>query len=347
MSKCVLITGGAGFIGVNVAAYYIKKGAEIIIFDNLSRKGANLNLKWLRNQGNFNFIKGDVADYKKITDILKKNRNINIVFHEAAQTAVTISIKNPRQDFDDNALGTFNLLEAIRNYSKDSILIYASTNKVYGALESLDTKEKESRYEFKNPKFKKGISENYPLDFHSPYGCSKGAADQYVRDYSRIFGLKTIVFRQSCIYGPRQFGFEDQGWVAWFIIASLLKKPLTIYGNGKQVRDLLYVDDLISVYDLAIKKINKANGKIYNVGGGPQNTLSLLELINQLEKFLGYKIEYSFSEIRPGDQKIFIADISKVKKDLGWQPKININKGIKKLFNWISQNISKIKRINK
>jgi len=342
MARKILITGGAGFIGINVAAYYIKRGAEIIIFDNLSRRGADLNLKWLREQGNFNFVKGDVTDYKKIVSVFKKDKNINVVFHEAAQTAVTTSVKNPRQDFNDNALGTFNLLEALRNFSPKTILIYASTNKVYGDLKDIPLKEDKKRYTFKDLRYKKGISEKQLLDFHSPYSCSKGAADQYVRDYARIFGLRTVVFRQSCIYGPRQFGVEDQGWTAWFIIASLLGKPLTIYGDGKQVRDLLYIDDLISAYDLVIKNIDKTSGQIYNIGGGYKNTLSLLELIDYLKNF-GPKIKYSFSKVRAGDQKIFISDNSRAKKHFGWSPKVSIDEGIKNLYSWISENINEIK----
>lgn len=344
--KKILITGGAGFIGSNIAKYYLDKGVKVIIIDNLSRKGSDLNLKWLKTQGNFEFQKLDIRNYKALENVFKKNKDIDVVFHEAAQVAVTTSVINPREDFEVNILGTFNVLEALRHYLPKSILIYASTNKVYGALENLKVVEKKTRYEFQDKKFKKGISENYPLDFHSPYGCSKGSADQYIRDYSRIYGLKTIVFRQSCIYGERQFGVEDQGWVAWFIIATLLNKKLTIYGNGKQLRDLLFVDDLIKAYDLAIKNIHKTSGQIYNMGGGHKNTLSLLELIEILENLLGRKIKYSFSKTRPGDQKIFIADILKAKKDFGWQPKINVNAGVKKLYNWILENITEIKKLN-
>lgn len=344
--KKILITGGAGFIGSNIAKYYLDKKAKVIIIDNLSRKGSDLNLKWLKTQGNFEFIKLDIRNYKALENLFKKLKNIDVVFHQAAQVAVTTSVKNPREDLEINVLGTFNVLEALRHYLPKSILIYASTNKVYGALEDLKVVEKKTRYEFKDKKFKKGISEDYPLDFHSPYGCSKGAADQYVRDYARIYGLKTIVFRQSCIYGERQFGVEDQGWVAWFIIAALLNKKLTVYGNGKQVRDLLYIDDLINAYDLAIKNTKKTSGQIYNMGGGYKNTLSLLELIEILEKFLGRKIKYSFSKPRPGDQKIFIADISKAKKDFEWKPKINVYQGVNKLYNWVLSNLSEIEKLN-
>jgi CDP-paratose 2-epimerase len=347
MTRKILITGGAGFTGVNVADYYLKQGKNVIVFDNLSRRGSELNLRWLKKRGKLQFIKGDVCNYNQLKAVFKKHKNIDVIFHLAAQVAVTTSVENPRSDFENNLLGSFNLLEAIRNYSKKSILIYSSTNKVYGALENLGISEKKSRYEFTSPEFQQGIPEGYPLDFHSPYGCSKGAVDQYVRDYNRIYGLNTIVFRQSCIYGPRQFGVEDQGWVAWFIIAALLNKPITIYGNGKQVRDLLYINDLISVYDLAIKNINKTAGQVYNMGGGFNNTLSLLELIEILEKFLGRKIKISFSKTRPGDQKIFIADILRAKKHFNWMPKIGVNRGIKRLFNWISENIEEVKKINK
>lgn len=331
----ILITGGAGFIGINSAKKFIEEGHEVIIFDNLSRKGSEDNINWLKKFGDFSLVKGDLRNFDQIKKCFLNNK-IDVVLHLGAQVAVTKSIENPREDFEINALGTFNICEAVRRYQPEAILLHSSTNKVYGKLEFIEVVEKEKRYEFKDLKF--GISETTPLDFYSPYGCSKGCADQYVRDYARIYNLKTVNFRQSCIYGPRQFGIEDQGWVAWFTICSVLGKPVTIYGNGKQVRDILFVDDLIECYMKAIKNIEKIKGEIYNIGGGPMNTISILELISLLEEFSGNKIKYSFSEWRPGDQKVFICDIRKAKNDLGWCPKINVREGIKKLFDWVSEN---------
>jgi len=331
----ILITGGAGFIGINSAKRFIEEGQDVIIFDNLSRKGSEDNINWLKKFGDFNLVKGDLRNFDQIKKCFLNNK-IDVVLHLGAQVAVTKSVENPREDFEINALGTFNICEAVRRYQPESILLNSSTNKVYGKLEFVDVVEKEKRYEYKDLKF--GISETTPLDFYSPYGCSKGCADQYIRDYARIYNLKTVNFRQSCIYGPRQFGVEDQGWVAWFTICSVLGKPVTIYGNGKQVRDVLFVDDLIECYVKAIKNIEKIKGEIYNIGGGPTNTISILELISLLEEFSGNKLKYSFSEWRPGDQKVFICDIRKAKNDLGWYPKINVREGIKKLFDWVSEN---------
>lgn len=334
-NKKFLITGGAGFIGSNLADHLLRKKESVTIFDNFSRQGALSNSEWL--QANYPQLKVVKGDIRFDQDKLKKEiENSDAVYHLAAQVTVTTSVINPREDFEINALGTFNVLEAIRQSKNKPILIYASTNKVYGRMEDIGIIERNNRYEYKN--LPNGISEKNLLDFYSPYGCSKGTGDQYVRDYSRIYGLKTITFRQSCIYGPRQFGVEDQGWVAWFTIATILGKPVTIYGDGKQVRDILYVNDLINAFELAISNIKKTSGKIYNIGGGPKNTLSLLELIAYLEKSLDKKIEYSFADWRPGDQQVFVCDISKAKKEFGWEPKVNAERGIKNLFNWVKDN---------
>jgi len=255
--------------------------------------------------------------------------------------AVTTSVQNPREDLEINTLGTINVLEAVRQAKRKPIILFSSTNKVYGAMEDIKIKEVNGRYQYQN--LPHGVNEDRILDFHSPYGCSKGAADQYVRDYARIYGLKTVVFRQSCIYGLHQFGIEDQGWVAWFIIASLLNKPLTIYGNGKQVRDVLFIDDLNMAYWLAIKNIKKTAGQIYNIGGGPKNQLSLLELISLLGNFFNKRIKYKFSQWRPGDQPVFVCDIRKAKKDFGWQPKVSPKEGIKRLIKWAKRNKSLFK----
>lgn len=334
----VLITGGAGFIGCNATCKFLKKGDEVIIFDNLSRKGSDKNLEWLKSQGNIEFLKEDLRNPQALENTFKKYGPIDVVLHLAAQVAVTTSVENPREDFEINALGTMNLLEAMRNSRTNPILVYSSTNKVYGHMHDIETVEKDIRYEYSN--LPNGVSEDYPLDFYSPYGCSKGAADQYVRDYARTYGLRTIVFRQSCIYGYRQFGVEDQGWVAWFTIASVLNKPLTIYGDGKQIRDVLFIDDMVDSFILATQNINKTCGQVYNIGGGPSNTMSLLELIDYLEILLHKKIKYSFADWRPGDQQVFVSNISKAKKDFEWKPKIEVKEGVKKLCRWVRENSS-------
>jgi len=331
----ILVTGGAGFIGCNIVKRHLEKKDKVVVLDNLSRIGTEKNLYWLKDIGKFSFIKGDIRN-KELIEKIFRNNCFDLVYHMAAQVAVTTSVINPREDFEINALGSLNLLESIRKTQSKSVLIFASTNKVYGALEDVKLKELDTRYEFKSGV--KSIAENTTLDFHSPYGCSKGAADQYIRDYSRIYGLKTIVFRQSCIYGKRQFGVEDQGWVAYFIIRSIFDKPITIYGTGKQVRDVLYIDDLLDAYELAYKRIERTSGQIYNIGGGEKNAISLLELIKLLEKKLDKKIRYKFDSWRPGDQKIFISNNTKLKRDLGWSPRIGISEGIDLLIDWVKSN---------
>ncbi len=336
----VLITGGAGFIGTNAAASYLNKGDKVIIFDNLSRAGAKQNLDWLLSQGNFVFIKGDIRNDRKLLGTFKKYKP-DLIYHLAAQTTMVTSVENPREDFEINALGTFNVLEAMRKGSPKAKLIYSSTNKVYGELTDVPVAEKKKRYSYKSIK---GVDENFPLDFHGPYGCSKGTGDQYTIDYARIFGLNTVVFRQSGIYGPHQFGIEEQGWLAWFCNALLFGKPVTIFGDGKQVRDVLYIEDLISAYRLAFKNIKKTRGKAYNVGGGLKFSLSIWELFEILEKLTGKKFNYKFGPWRPGDQKIYISDIRRAKKEFGFKPKISPQEGVKKLYNWISQNRNLIKK---
>lgn len=334
----IVITGGAGFIGSNAAQYYLGKKAHVVVFDNLSRKNTDKNLAWLKTLGgNLTFIRGDlrsVGDVEKLIGFLKK---ADAVLHLAAQVAVTSSVTNPREDFEINVLGTFNLLEAMRAAKSQAKLIYASTNKVYGGMDDVQVIEKQTRYEYKDLPF--GAGEDRQLDFHSPYGCSKGAADQYVHDYGRMYGLDTVVMRQSCIYGPRQFGVEDQGWVAWFIIATAMGKKLTIYGDGKQVRDLLYIDDLIAAYDIALNARSKTRGGIYNIGGGRQNTLSVWnEFGSLLAKLFKRNIPVALDDWRPGDQKIFVADIRKAKKEFDWEPKIGVEEGITKLHAWVTSN---------
>jgi CDP-paratose 2-epimerase len=344
----ILIVGGAGFIGVNAASYFLSKGHRVIVFDNLSRLGTRSNLDWLRKRGtrNLTFIKGDIRDDKAVKRLYTRFKQLDVVLHLAAQVAVTTSVKNPREDFDINALGTFNLLDGIREVyklpsppkgkRKLPFFIFASTNKVYGGMEDISIVERKGRYQYQS--LPNGIPENRLLDFHSPYGCSKGAADQYVIDYSRIYGIQTVSLRQSCIYGYRQFGVEDQGWVAWFIIASVLGRRITIFGDGKQVRDVLFVEDLIDAYQKAIQHRDRVSGKAYNIGGGPRQQMSLLELIRFIEEWRGIKIPLRFSDWRPGDQPVFVSDIRRAYKDFGWRPKTPVRAGVKKLYDWVVEN---------
>lgn len=344
--RTILVIGGAGFIGVNAANRFLERGDRVIILDNLSRKGTEINLKWLKERHpDVIFIKGDIRDFKTLQNIFNKYREIDIVLHLAAQVAVTTSVLDPREDFEVNALGTFNLLEAIRlcyelepsKTNKEApFFIFASTNKVYGKMDDIKVIESNKRYEFVG--MEDGISESRPLDFYSPYGCSKGTADQYVLDYHRIYALDTVSFRQSCIYGYHQFGVEDQGWVAWFLIAATMGKEITIYGNGKQVRDVLFIDDLLDAFEMAIKYRSKVTGKAYNIGGGHQNIISLLELIQFIEELQGRKLFYKFSDARPGDQLVYFSDVRKAKIDFSWEPKIPIEAGVKKLYQWVNEN---------
>ena len=329
----ILITGGAGFIGTHTSNYYLSKGDKVTIFDNFSRKGTRENVQWLEKEygvGNIEVIEGDIRDFDKLK---KSVPGHDVIIHLAGQVAVTTSVVNPREDFEINALGTFNVLESVRLFAPNSILLFASTNKVYGGMEEIKIIKKGKKYIYRD--LPGGISEAQNLDFHSPYGCSKGTADQYVRDYHRIYGLRTVVFRQSCIYGTHQFGIEDQGWVSWFTIASVLGKPITVYGDGMQVRDVLFVEDLVRAYDTAVTNIGKAAGKIFNVGGGPKFTLSLLELLALLEKKLGKEIPYTSADWRPGDQPVYVSNISKINKELGWKPKIDVQEGTSRMIDWI------------
>lgn len=332
----ILITGGAGFIGVNCAYYFASQGHKVIIFDNFSRVGSEKNLNWIKSTCSVESVKGDLRKYEDITNVIIHKGPFELILHMAAQVAVTTSVINPREDFEINALGTFNLLEAIRLHDPETTLIYASTNKVYGEMEDLNIIEKDGRYMYQD--LQEGINEERNLDFHSPYGCSKGSADQYCRDYSRIYGLKTIVIRQSCIYGYRQFGVEDQGWVAWFCISAVLGKQITIYGDGKQVRDVLFIDDLVRAYELAYENKDRVAGRVFNIGGGPENTLSLHELIQHLEHLKGERISLKYDDWRPGDQKVFVGNISLAEKEFGWKPVIFPANGVRELYKWVSEN---------
>ncbi|MBK8049509.1 MAG: GDP-mannose 4,6-dehydratase [Anaerolineales bacterium] len=332
----ITITGGAGFIGSNLAHRLLAEGHAVTVFDNLSRSGEQ-NLAWLRTQHGEAALKVVCGELKDEVAVANACEGADRIYHLAGQVAVTTSVTNPRQDFESNALGTFNVLEAARTVANNPIVLYASTNKVYGGMEDVRIEESDTRYSYAD--FPYGIPETQLLDFHSPYGCSKGAGDQYVRDYHRIYGLRTVVARQSCIYGYRQFGVEDQGWVAWFMIAALKQRTIKIYGNGKQVRDALFIEDLIDAYAALVNHIDTAAGQIYNVGGGPENTMSIwAEFGPRLEQLLGRPIPIEHHAWRPGDQPVYISDIRKAERDLGWRPRISVEEGIRRLFEWIRTN---------
>ncbi len=328
------ITGGAGFIGANTARRLLEDGHNLVVADNLSRPGARENLEWLQSLGRFRFVEADIREAEVMNALFAGVSDDDVVIHLAGQVAVTTSVANPRDDFEINAGGSFNILEAVRATGRKPLLVYASTNKVYGGMENVAVEEHAARYAYRD--YPQGIPESAPLDFHSPYGCSKGAADQYVRDYARIYGMPTVVLRQSCIYGPRQFGVEDQGWVAWFVIAALTGKPVHIYGDGKQVRDLLYVDDLTDAFLLAAKNREKVAGRIYNVGGGAQNTLSIwAEFGPMLEELVGRPVPVEYADWRPGDQPVYISDIGAIRRDLGWAPATPVREGLARLVDWV------------
>jgi CDP-paratose 2-epimerase len=337
MSNHYFITGGAGFIGSNYVCRLLERGEKVTIYDNLSRPGAARNLAWLQETFGgkaFQLVTGDVRDAELLTS---SSREADIIVHLAGQVAVTTSVTHPREDFEVNALGTFNVVEAARLSGRKPAVLYASTNKVYGGMEDVRVVERGTRWEYET--LPMGCPETQPLDFHSPYGCSKGSGDQYVRDYARIYDLPTVVLRQSCIYGPRQFGVEDQGWVAWMIIAALTDRPLTIYGDGKQIRDVLHVSDLLDAYDAAIARLDHVKGQVYNLGGGPGNTMSIwTEFGPLLEKLLGRPIPVALGDWRPGDQKVFVADIRKAERELDWKPKVGVEEGVGRLFEWVQKN---------
>jgi CDP-paratose 2-epimerase len=338
-----LITGGAGFIGSNAAARLRSAGHDVTVLDNLSRAAAALNLEWLRRtDSQIRFVHGDVRDEALLARLM--GDPWDAILHLAGQVAVTTSIVDPVHDWDQNAVGTFRLLEAIRRAARDApdrapLLIYASTNKVYGHLTSGEAL-REGRWELSD--LPQGVTEEEPLSFESPYGCSKGAADQYVLDYHRSFGLPTTAFRQSCIYGTRQFGEEDQGWVAWFALASAFQLPLTIYGDGCQVRDLLWVDDLVDAYLAAAQRRDVVAGRAYNIGGGPAFRLSLGQLVDELSRRRGKPLEIQRGPVRLGDQRAFYCDTSRARRDLQWTPRVAPEEGVSRLTAWIEANRAEI-----
>lgn len=337
--RAAVITGGAGFIGSNLADALLNRGERVIIYDNLSRPGAEQNLRWLvgRHPERLEVEVGDVRDADHLRRVVRRSHT---VYHLAAQVAVTSSVVDPGHDFAVNAGGTLNVLQAARAVTPSPAVLFTSTNKVYGELAGVPIALNGRRYLYQDQR--QGISEQQPLDFHSPYGCSKGAADQYARDYARIYGLPTCVFRMSCIYGPRQFGTEDQGWVAHFVISALAERPITIYGDGKQVRDILFIDDLIEAMILSVGAARQMPGAIYNVGGGRKNALSLLELLDLLESLLGHSVEKRLAAWRPGDQRIYVSDIDKIGRDLNWEPRVTKEDGLRRLIDWIRDNASTV-----
>jgi CDP-paratose 2-epimerase len=337
----LLITGGCGFLGSNLAVDAMARGDELLIFDNLMRPGSQKNLVWLRDSGSFYFEHGDIRNQNDITRVVKEFQP-DAIFHLAGQVAMTTSITNPCLDFEINVMGTHNLLEAVREFAPQAIIIYSSTNKVYGELEQFTYRETATRYEC--IQMPKGFNEETQLSFHSPYGCSKGSADQYMLDYARIFGLNTVVFRHSSMYGGRQFATYDQGWIGWFCQKAIEKlqnpaaPPFTISGNGKQVRDVLHAKDMGRLYHAALTHIERAKGQAFNIGGGINNSLSLIELFNLLEKITQVKLSYTNLPARESDQRVFVADISKAKELLNWDPHVSIDEGISQMVQWVSQN---------
>jgi CDP-paratose 2-epimerase len=338
--RSALITGGAGFIGCNLARRLAAAGTPVIVFDNLSRPGVERNLELLRAQypGRVEAVLGDVRNSQQVRAVV---RRASAVYHFAAQVAVTTSLVDPGHDFEVNAQGTLNVLEALRELPKPPPLLYTSTNKVYGAVEDVPLREAESRYA---PAFTavaaRGIDEGRPLDFHSPYGCSKGCADQYVRDYARSFGLPTVVFRMSCIYGPNQMGNEDQGWVAHFLIRALSGESITLFGDGKQVRDVLFVDDLTDAMVRAVGRAHELSGQAFNVGGGPGNTISLLELLKLIRSMTGQRCAVEYQPTRVGDQRYYVSNVGKLSAAIGWQPSTTVHDGVERLADWLRRSSS-------
>ncbi|MGE5206252.1 MAG: GDP-mannose 4,6-dehydratase [Chlamydiota bacterium] len=335
--RSVLIFGGAGFIGSNWARHLLENtDAKVHIYDNVSRLGVRHNLQELQRiagrSGRLQITIGDVRDSNMVQRAV---RAATEVYHFAAQVAVTTSVAEPRLDFEVNVGGTFNVLEAVRKSGRRPFLLFTSTNKVYGQLNSHRLLANSTRYSYADVL---GVTENQPLDFHSPYGCSKGAADQYVHDYARIYGIPAVVFRMSCIAGPQQFGNEDQGWVAHFLYSALQANPIVIYGDGRQIRDVLCVQDLLRAFDAV--RLNQKNtaGQIYNVGGGPENTVSLLELMEEIRSLTGRPLEYETCPMRPGDQLVYVTDFARLRRDTGWQPQVSLRQTLEQMYAWWKRN---------
>ena len=340
MKKKVLITGGCGFLGSNIAFGLKDYGYEVHILDNLSRLGGEKNLKWLQESAAVNFHLADTRDHNSVEQLIAMIKP-DVVFHLAGQVAMTTSIQNPRLDFEINALGTLNVLEGLRKHAPGAVVIYSSTNKVYGDLEKYHFEENDKRYFIKEKP--DGFDESEQLNFHSPYGCSKGSADQYMLDYARVFGLKSIVFRHSTIYGSHQYATFDQGWIGWFCQKALetknntLTEPFTISGNGKQVRDVLHANDAVNLYISCIEHAEALKGNVFNIGGGMKNSLSLLELFDILESELQIKMDYTKLPPRESDQKLFVADINKISESIKWKPEVDKLSGIRRMLTWLAE----------
>ena len=346
----ILITGGAGFLGSHIAEFYDKKGDDVTVVDNLSRS-LTTNLPPQASMYNWNYLKQNHKKVKLVRgdirnpEIFYPFKEVDVIFHTAAQVAVTTSLVEPRADFENNALGTFNMLETARKSKTEPVVVYISTNKVYGAnINNIAVREMKTRYVFAESKYYHGIPERFSIDNceHTPYGCSKLCGDLYTQDYSHVYGLKTGVFRMSCIYGDRQLGTEDQGWLAWFVIATLLGKPITIYGDGKQVRDVIWASDAIAAYDAFVRS-KSLSGDVFNLGGGVEHNISVMEALDAIAKITGVKAAITYSEWRAGDQKVYISDTSKVKNKLHWSPVVTTSEGIRKLINWTRANIDLFK----
>jgi CDP-paratose 2-epimerase len=331
----VVVVGGSGFIGSNVAHSLLREGRDVVILDNLSRPGVEQNLRWLQSEFK-DRVHPVVADIRNAGDIDKVFSDAQAVFHFAAQTAVTTSLQNPIEDFEINAGGTLNVLEAVRKAGRKAPVIFASTNKVYGNLADLDIVELHDRYAPKDQAIRAfGVNEERKLDFCTPYGCSKGVADQYVLDYAKSFGLPTAVLRMSCIYGPRQFGTEDQGWVAHFLIRALVGEPISIFGDGKQVRDILHVNDAVSAYRRLLAAIDRVKGHAFNLGGGPANAISISMALREIEEITGRSVIANHDSWRAGDQTYFVADTRRLQHVTGWRPTIGWRAGIRDLHDWL------------
>ncbi len=336
----ILINGGCGFLGSNLASHGIEIGHDITVFDNMLRTGSDKNREWLNSLGNYTYVYGDIRNRNDIENVIKEGQ-FDAVFHLAGQVTMTKSITDPYKDFEINAVGAMNLLDSIRKYSPQTAVFFSSTNKVYGDLENYTYKETSTRYVCKE--FPDGFDESIPLDFRSPYGCSKGCADQYMLDFSKIYGIKATVFRHSSMYGSRQFATYDQGWVGWFVAKAIEKyqnpncEPFTISGNGKQVRDLLQAQDMVNLYYTALANVDKVCGEAYNIGGTMKNAMSLIELFDMLNRMLDIKMEYIKLPPRQSDQKIFVADITKIKDKIGWEPKVSAEKGVSEMIEWVKK----------
>src|SRR5215210_2849771 len=333
--KVVVITGGSGFIGTNLADRIASSGRRVRLLDNLSRPGVENNLRWLRDTHG-DRVSIEIADVRDAAAVRRAVAGAETVFHFAAQVAVTTSLDDPGHDFDVNVRGTLNVLEAARTQEEPPAVLFTSTNKVYGGMEDVPLRRRAKRYEPADETLRAcGFGEQRPLDFHSPYGCSKGAADQYVLDYARSYAMRTAVFRMSCIYGPHQFGTEDQGWVAHFLIRALDERPLTLYGDGMQVRDILYVEDLVRAFLLAEQNIASLAGQAFNMGGGPDNTVSLLELVELIGSLHGRRPKVLHEDWRTGDQRYYVSDFAKFEAATGWRPRVNVREGVSNLYNWL------------